>query len=95
MSKGKFNKKGVNMKGGRIVYTYKSPGFIEAENEIKNVIRNLDPKRKRATQRRQRALGYTRPMPWLDSTPQGGNPNPKRRKKEYPSGHHNCGFYRP
>lgn len=94
MSKRKINNKGVETKQGRIVYTYKSPGWIEAENENKNIMRIFDPKRKRAAQRRQRALGHTGPMPWLDSVPQGGNPNPKRRKKEYPSGHHNCGFYR-
>ena len=38
-------------------------------------------------------LGHTGPKPWFDSWPQGGNAYPRRRRREHPSGHHNCGFY--
>jgi len=37
-------------------------------------------------------LGHTGPQPWADRQyRQGGNANPRRRRREYPSGHHNCG----
>lgn len=83
-------------KRGTIVYTYKSPGLIRAENEIENTIQTIESKRKlQAARRRYWALGHTGPKPWFDSWPQGGNAYPRQKRKEHPSGHHNCGSYRP
>lgn len=87
-----FGRKGMKPKYGKIVYTYTPPEVIKKAKELETV---LNPRRRAAARRRQWVLGHTRPMPWLDSAPQGGNANPKRKKKEHPSGHHNCGFYRP
>ena len=36
-------------------------------------------------------LGHTGAKPRFDSWPQGGNAWPRRRRREHPSGHHNCG----
>lgn len=83
---------------GRIVYTYnKSDGLAKAENEIGNIIRPMDTKRRlQAARRRYWALGHTEPKSWADRQQrQGGNVRPRNRKREYPSGHRNCGFYRP
>lgn len=83
---------------GRIVYTYnKFDGLVkvEIENEIDNIIRPIDTKRRlQAARRRQWALGNTRPMPWLDGCRQGGDANPKW-KRNRGHGHYNCGSYRP
>jgi len=82
---------------GKIVYTYKSLNLAKAENEIETVLRVIDNQRKlQAARRRQWALGHTEPKDWADrQLRQGGNARPRNRKREYPSGHHNCGFYRP
>jgi hypothetical protein len=94
MSERRFDRD-AKKRRGTIVYTYRSPGLIKAENEIENEIRAIESKRKlQAARRRYWALGHTGPKPWFDSWPQGGNANPRRKRKEYPSGHHNCGFYR-
>lgn len=79
----------------KIVYTYKSPSLIKAEDAIDPITRPIDARRRlRAARRRQWALGNTRPMPWLDGCRQGGNANPKW-KRNRGHGHYNCGSYRP
>ena len=40
---------------------------------------------------RSRPLGGTGPKPEFDKYYQGGNAKPRNRRREHPSGHHNCG----
>jgi len=40
---------------------------------------------------RKGRLGDTGPKPWFDKYNQGGNAKPRNRRREHPSGHHNCG----
>lgn len=38
-----------------------------------------------------RPLGGTGPKPWFDKYYQRGNAKPRNRRREHPSGYHNCG----